>query len=143
MYNISQCLKETPMGDIVSESRELNPARKLFLSKEKHWNHEANLYTKVSFKFCILKVVWKASYVLDKDLFRNQRNTQCCPSSIFCSILRSISRVQNLYLSSWNHKFKKKLALEDLEVFRPYLQRSLAYLPAARRVFHKTSQWSL
>ena len=35
--------------------------------------------TKVSFKFCILKVVWKASYVLDKDLFRNRRNTQCCP----------------------------------------------------------------
>ena len=42
-----------------------------------------NLYTKVSFKFCILKVGWKASYVLLKDLFRNRRNTQCCPC--FCT----------------------------------------------------------
>ena len=30
MYTISQCLKETPMGDIVSESRELKSARKFY-----------------------------------------------------------------------------------------------------------------
>ena len=53
----------------------------LFFSEPKVALGKDPLYTKVSFKFCILKVVWKASYVLDKDLFRNRRNTQYCPCS--------------------------------------------------------------
>ena len=101
-------------------------ANAIFFSEPKVTLGKDTLYTKVSFKFCIIKVVWKASYVLDKDLFRNRRNTQYCPcslflyqSSIFCSILRSISSVKICTLPEnaciWaaeittSSKFKKKV----------------------------------